>query len=486
MGTALDALIFGYRKVMSALVLVASRDTLNFSSAFSVTDDAVNKVTTIDLVGGGGGVGFANACTLEQFGAVGDGVTNDQAAWAAAIAALNAGTYKTLVIGPKTYLVGANSTINTLTATGAAIIGHGWSSRLKTTATSSTLLQLKAANLTLRDFSAIGSQLANQHAFENGLDGIGSTTYYPTVTFTNVHVKDFDRGFSTVGPDTQGGQHRPIFVQCSANNCTYGFRFSTQAEYATLVGCESAYCSYGLWADSGNLAVSGCQFNLGSYGIYIAANTNDGHCTITACSVNHNSTGPVYVENIANSILFRACQMYFGTLNTSAAVTSAVTLSDCQIDVDALNVSGITTFVDCQWPGALANALTGSPVWYGNNRTLTGAAVSGLFGARVLQSPYSGSVVLGMANANYTVTAAELASEVHKITGGPFTAARTATYPQPSSDAYGYKRLICNLQGGAFAVSVATGTGTPVSIAQGKRAWIGFDSGGPYRITADT
>lgn len=66
----------------------------------------------------------------------------------------------------------------------------------------------------------------------------------------------------------------------------------------------------------------------------------------------------------------------------------------------------------------------------------------------------------------------------------PFTEDRTLTVP-PAPDTGAVQRFVRNTQAGAFSVIVSTGTGSTVSIAQGKGAAIGVDSGGVFRMGAD-
>lgn len=88
-----------------------------------------------------------------------------------------------------------------------------------------------------------------------------------------------------------------------------------------------------------------------------------------------------------------------------------------------------------------------------------------------------------MADANQTP-----ASAVYKYTGiattGALTANRNLQLPD-ATDPQGYAKWINNQCTGAFGVVCKTSAGTTVTVANGKSAWIWFDSRGATRMTAD-
>lgn len=54
---ALNSSVYGYRTVQQAGTSVAQRDTINFTSGATVTDDDANGVTVVSVTGGGGDAG---------------------------------------------------------------------------------------------------------------------------------------------------------------------------------------------------------------------------------------------------------------------------------------------------------------------------------------------------------------------------------------------------------------------------------------------
>jgi hypothetical protein len=101
-------------------------------------------------------------------------------------------------------------------------------------------------------------------------------------------------------------------------------------------------------------------------------------------------------------------------------------------------------------------------------------------------SPYGvhGIGVQAMADANQTP-----ASSIYQYgaicTTGALTANRDLTLPTVT-DANAYSKWINNTCTGAFSIVLkCVGPGSTVTIANGKSAWIMFDSRGPIRMTAD-
>ena len=91
----------------------------------TLTDDPIVEETVFEILGGGG----AGVCTLEQFGATDDTSTH-AAAWTALAAALAADSSRSLMLGAKTYVLGASVPI----PAGCSVAGLGGASIIKLTA----------------------------------------------------------------------------------------------------------------------------------------------------------------------------------------------------------------------------------------------------------------------------------------------------------------------------------------------------------------
>jgi hypothetical protein len=109
-------------------------------------------------------------------------------------------------------------------------------------------------------------------------------------------------------------------------------------------------------------------------------------------------------------------------------------------------------------------------------------------GSSLGSSPYAvhGTGTQAMADANQTPAASVYCYRTIKTTGA-ITANRTLTIPNGGATDPGSREFtVRNTCTGAFGIVVSTGAGTTVTVANGKIAILGVDSGGVYRVTADT
>ncbi len=337
---------------------------------------------------------FANlkTTTLENFGAVGDGVTNDQTAFAAAISALSSGTYKAILLGEKSYLIQGG----TLPA-GCSISGTGPNSQLKTTSNQSVII-IGGLNCSLSNFRITGNSTGSaQVGIQNGTLGAtpGSLTGgFEKFYCTNVIVETTGgTGFQVAS--TNSMLYGPLFTGCVADTCGgsgtgHGFDIDV-AEYTQLVNCCARNGNHGtgqagLRLASGNVAwvggditnnQAGVFFDLTTYGSY----SNYAHGVISGCSINHNNAYSVISTNtsVTAGHFFIGCLLYFGDLYLIG--TTGICFKDCTIDVGDLIFQGSigTRFDNCTWPSTVANdyfnsfsSVTSTEIWTGNNLKLDG------------------------------------------------------------------------------------------------------------------
>jgi hypothetical protein len=109
-----------------------------------------------------------------------------------------------------------------------------------------------------------------------------------------------------------------------------------------------------------------------------------------------------------------------------------------------------------------------------------------VIGNSLATSPWSGcngTTSQAMLDANQTLAAASYAN-TGISTSGAITANRTLTFPS-ATDAQGYLKWLNNTCTGAFGIIASTGAGTTITVANGKSAFLWFDSRGVTRMTAD-
>ena len=92
---------------------------------------------------------------------------------------------------------------------------------------------------------------------------------------------------------------------------------------------------------------------------------------------------------------------------------------------------------------------------------------------------------ISMSDADYAVSDAEAAREILNVSA-TLTANRNFRLPAPDGDQDAYQRTIraTGVSGGALLVDIVGGT-SPVTVAAGKTAILGFDASGAFRVSPD-
>src|SRR5215472_16635141 len=346
-------------------------------SVLGSSDFAVGTVTNLGVLTlypgsqapvGGGVAAPSNCTTLEAYGAIGDGVTDDTTAYVNALA-----SGKTILLGAKTYLVngtGANWAIGQVATTGQSIIGVGDNSVLKTTSNYAILdLAVASGGLNIfANFRLLGNNTGtSQHGFTCGHDNAvqcQSRYILHNITAENCGGRGFSIEYtliSFVGPRISN---------CFAYSNTYAGFYSAVADYVVFTNCVAAYNgTYGVYCSSGNNHWNGGSIVANGTGVLIDAGGNDSHGVFAGCAINHNTIA-VQVNAIANGEIFEACDIYYGTIVTTGS--TGVRFRGCTIDVTSLTCASSTRFEGCSWPMANANTVSGAPYFDPNNTTLNG------------------------------------------------------------------------------------------------------------------
>lgn len=437
----------------------------------------------------GGGTSIAGTTTLEANGAVGDGVTDDSAAFTAALAG-----GKTILLGAKTYLVSTGGTLQA----GAAIVGVGDMSVLKTTG-SSAVINIGGTSCVLKDFKILGVSggSASQVGIQNGTATPASG--YTNLRIAGVHCVNLGgHGFLMQNTDGSTTEVGPSISDCFAEGCgsnagTPGAGFYAAAEYTNFSGCRATYntgYAAGLQIAAGNVNWGDGQIVRNGIGIKINAGSNDAHGIVSGTEINHNNTS-IDIDNISNGHTFIGCHIYSNQIWLRGS--NGVRFIGCTIGTDiAFAASQNTKFHDCCFPTGSAVNLYQS---YGGASTeefvncydLAGnpfAATAGSTDTNLVKNYWAGRIqVAPPAGANYTELVSNLVARyITYVAGGGIAGAQAITYPTPLAAREYYEKSIYNNTG--FALTFNCG-GAGIVIATGKRAILGFDVAGEVRITAD-
>lgn len=432
--------------------------------AVLLVDSSVSDTLTIH--------GVRGACTLEQYGAVGDGVTSDNEAMESAIAALNAGTYGALLLGAdRTYLL---TGAHTITAAGVAIIGQGHSSILKT-ATDAGVLVISGEDCVLSKFKVLGSSAGtSQTGIRSGSTAVAGSGVSRLMVSDVELINLGGNGFEYNQNPLSGGAATylgPTLVNVTADGCAVGFRFGERGEYARLTNCHAQRCtSWGAVIGAGNVGLTNCSITKNANGVDIPHSTNGSHGELVGCAINHNTTislryGAVYGQKIVG------CAIYQGSTGsiTVTADAKGLDFDSCEIDVaDYSFATGATVrFLNCLFDSNYYAALTAhdnASIVVDRPALLDGTIPSWL--RTFIQRNFTFA-----SDANDTLTIQESYVDTLVVQNGVIGVARKITSARAPN--VGNQQRIVNQN--TYDVQFAWSSGTAVTIATGSSALVGAD-----------
>lgn len=485
----ISATISGLAAGSASWVRCSSTGTIERIATPSGSDDVIGwaeadgrvhlmfGVLTPTLVTGSATASIGGVCTLEQFGAVGDGVTSDQAAWVAAMAALNAGTYKTLELGAKTYLVSGNTALTF----GRSIVGQGATSVLKTTSNLPLVLVYdadaadRAKATTLADFAVEGSGkasgLGSQDGIRNGyLSGDGSSR----VLISNVYAKSFGGiGIFTSYSDELGVG--AVISDCRVESCAVGC-LATEAELHNLQAVDN---TVGLRA-GGNCILIGGGFEGNTTAYEVTAGGNDAHGICIGTSWTHNTTA-ISIAATTNGQYFYNCRVFDGAISITNGNGLFHEFVGGHYEPTTLDGLG-----KARWIGVTfgASYYVSSSFTNGENEIIDPRGEDGTIPTWIgalIDPTYTFA-----SDANQTLTAQQSAATCAlDVQAGVISASRQLTSTRPPNR--GQRFHIINRT--AYALTYKWSTGTVVSIPSGCAAYIGADGTnavilGIYSVTA--
>jgi hypothetical protein len=234
--------------------------------------------------------------TPQQYGAVGDGVTNDSAAIAAAIA-----TGKEVYFGGANFVYLVNSGF-TLTY-GQAI--HGYGATIKTTAAINIITM--ADNCRVSGLKFLGN---NGSTSQNAIYIYGvSRTQVDGCQFKNLG------GSGYYVQQIVGNHQGNICVGSNFQGCNHGIYIAERGEYTSLTGNNVDTCAVGIRITGGNTIVSGGVVSDCTIGVLLDAGSNDAHGRVSNVLINHSTSFAVKIDSpTVDEFKFDNCDMYYGNV----------------------------------------------------------------------------------------------------------------------------------------------------------------------------
>jgi hypothetical protein len=270
------------------------------------TVDAVNKI--IDYV------------TPEQYGAVGDGVTNDLLSIQLAI---NSG--KSVIFGSKTYLVNNSININSP----VSILGQGNLSAVKTTS-NIPVFKILSGNVGISNFKIIGSgrvstiNYTTTFPLQNGIEISG---FFFDVNINKVIFENLGNA-GIYGLDNTNTGNFDIKNGINVNNCEFrnnliGIFWDTEFEFNVISNSYFRANEWGVRIKGGNNAINGGQIIRNRKGISLEAGLNDAHSLVNGTHINQNFDYGVIADGITNGHIFANCVIMFNpiSINNSIGIT---------------------------------------------------------------------------------------------------------------------------------------------------------------------
>ncbi len=289
----------------------------------------------------------SNFVTPEEYGAVGDGVTDDKAAIQLAV---NSG--KLVRLNKKRYYI--SGSINLPEGTTIQGTGLGTTANIRISA-NEPAFKIQGHGITIDSVSFIGDgdgasyspAKPNQHAI--AIEGeVGLSIAYERLLVSNCTFY----GLQGAGVYTKynvgiAGYAGGVQVSnCVAYLCTWGYFCSTRGEYNMFVGCKAYKCAIGFRAAGGNNVFTGGILTSNITGVYLEAGANDGHAVITATAINHNSDYSVWANGITLGYIISNCTMYASDIYIQNSI--GIRFSSCQFGVGNIYVQSSTRirFID--------------------------------------------------------------------------------------------------------------------------------------------
>lgn len=249
--------------------------------------------------------------TPEDFGAIGNGVSDDSVAFQLAI---NSG--KNIFLGFKTYYIASQLNLNASTN----IFGGGYLSRVYTDQ-DITIFNIQSSRNTIYNFTIEGNgrgTLTNYATTRPNQIGIKCDGFYFNNIIQDVRYLNLGQaGF--YGHENSDGvsllvKNGVIHNNCHFEGCLYGAFADELFEYNLFNNCNAEGNEYGIELKGGNNSINGGSVITNRTGLRLTTGFNDGHSVVNGVTINHNIDYGIDGANIVNGHLFSNCIIFFNAI----------------------------------------------------------------------------------------------------------------------------------------------------------------------------
>jgi len=314
--------------VVDTTKIVPYTDTLK-SWGIATKSNVYSKQNTI----------YAN---IKDFGAVGDGVTDDRSAIVSAFAT---GLPVFVPIG-KFYISAPIVMTDYQTIRG---VGDSSIICLKTGNYAALSVQgsyVKISNLSIRGKGrGTTTPYATSYPNQHGISIIGTAG----VTYARSEI-DIDHCLfdSLGGAGVYINQNRKVIygnaVSATNNRALHswgGIMTDTSAEYNTFVNNNISECEYAIYNKGGNNNFIGGMLTYNRVGFYLKKGVNDGHNAAIGITINHSVGDGIWADSLQTGFLFSGCVLYYS--NIVLDYSDGIRFEGCTIgQVEHIYASGST------------------------------------------------------------------------------------------------------------------------------------------------
>lgn len=266
---------------------------------------------------------FANVL---DYGAVGDGATNDSAAIVLAIA-----SGKPVFFPSGIYLIGTTIAVTSNTTfigiLGASILQSdtGLTSMFTITSTDDIVFD----GLTFVGGDAVPTTVVNDTT-ALALTGMGVNIGINISGGKKVNISNCSfEGFSSCGVKYASSSSN-YYYGVKVTNCYFvsnycGILNLTSGEYSNFTNNTYSHNQIGIYLDSGNNIVDSCHIDGNNVGVVIGDGTNNGHGVLSNSTLNHSVYYGIVCQGLTNGFLINSNQIWYSNiiLIDSAGITIA-------------------------------------------------------------------------------------------------------------------------------------------------------------------